>query len=69
MVFEHLQDLFDLKDSIIDFPHLFLVCSYVVVGRIFESITKALGVASRPRQGKVDNRLLPGKMVKVSGKG
>jgi hypothetical protein len=23
----------------------------------------------RPRQGKVDNRLLPGKTVKVSGKG
>jgi len=26
-------------------------------------------VDPRPRQGKVDNRLLPGKMVKVSGKG
>jgi hypothetical protein len=24
--------------------------------------------AGRPRQGKVDNRLLPGKAVKVSGK-
>ncbi len=44
MVFEHLQDLFDLKDLIIDFPHLFLVCFYVVIGRIFKSITKALGV-------------------------
>jgi hypothetical protein len=45
MVFEHLQDLFDLKDLINDFSHLFLVCSYVVTGRIFESVIKALGVA------------------------
>jgi len=44
MVFERLRDLFDLKDLINNFPHLFLVCSYVVTGRIFESITKALGV-------------------------
>jgi hypothetical protein len=26
------------------------------------------GKVTRPRQGKVDNRLLPGKTVKVSGK-
>ncbi len=32
MVFKHLQDLFDPKDLINDFPHLFMVCSYVVQG-------------------------------------
>lgn len=45
MEFEHHQNLFDPKDLINDFPHLFLVCSYVVAGCIFKSITKALGVA------------------------
>ncbi len=45
MVFKHLQDLFDPKDLTSDFPHLFLVCFYVIVVRIFKSITKALGVA------------------------
>jgi hypothetical protein len=45
MEFEHHEDLFNPKDFINDFPHLFLLCSYVVVGRIFKSITKALGVA------------------------
>jgi hypothetical protein len=45
MVFEHLQDLFDLKDLINDFSHLFLVCFYVVTWRIFENIIKAFGVA------------------------
>jgi hypothetical protein len=29
---------------------------------------KTLHITFRPRQGKVDNRLLPGKTVKVSGK-
>lgn len=45
MVFKHLQDLFDPKDLSSDFPHLFLVCSYVIVGHIFKNITNALGVA------------------------
>jgi hypothetical protein len=40
MVFKHFQNLFDLKYSINDFFHLFLVCSYVVTKWIFESITR-----------------------------
>jgi hypothetical protein len=44
MVFECFQDLIDPKDLTNNFSHLFLVCSYVVVGRIFKSITKAFGV-------------------------
>jgi hypothetical protein len=44
MVFEHLQDLFDLEDSTNNFLKLFLMYSYVVIGRIPKNITKALGV-------------------------
>jgi len=43
MVFEHLRDLFDPKDSINNFSQLFPMCYYVVIGHIPRSITKALG--------------------------
>ncbi len=44
MVFKHLQDLFDPKDSANDFSQLFLMCSYVAIKHIPENITKALSV-------------------------
>ncbi len=59
MVFKHLQDLFDPKDLSNNFPHLFLVCSYVVVGRIFESIIKALGVARMLTLAKPSSGIQP----------
>ncbi len=52
MVFKHLQDLFDPMDLTNDFPHLFLVCSYVVARCIFKSITKALGAVRMLILGK-----------------
>jgi hypothetical protein len=45
MVFEHLQDLFDLKDLANKIFQLFLVCFYVVARRIRGSIVMAFGVA------------------------
>jgi hypothetical protein len=43
MVFEHLRDLFDPKDSTNDFSRSFPMCSSVVIGHIPMNITKALG--------------------------
>jgi hypothetical protein len=43
MVFEHLQNLFDLKDFANDFSQLFYFCFYVVARCIFGSITWAFG--------------------------
>jgi hypothetical protein len=45
MVFEHLQDLFDLKDSASNFFQLFLMCFYVATSCILENIIMAFGVA------------------------
>jgi hypothetical protein len=42
MVFEHLWDLFDPKDSTSGFSQLILVCFYVDVRHILGSIAKAL---------------------------
>jgi len=43
MVFEHLQDLFDLKDSTNAFPQFFQVCSLVVMSHIPMPIVQAFG--------------------------
>jgi hypothetical protein len=43
MVFEHLRDLFDPKDSANNFSQLFPMCFYVATGHIPRSITNALG--------------------------
>jgi hypothetical protein len=43
MVFEHLQDLFDLKDSTNAFPQFFQVCSHVVMSHIPMPIVQAFG--------------------------
>jgi hypothetical protein len=44
MVFEHLQNLFDLKDLVNDISQLFFICFYVVPTCIFGNITWAFGV-------------------------
>jgi hypothetical protein len=43
MVFEHLQNLFDLKDLTNNFSQLFLIYYYVVARCIFGIITWAFG--------------------------
>jgi hypothetical protein len=45
MVFEHFRDLFDPKNLVNYFSQLLLMCSYVVVRHIPESITRTFGVA------------------------
>jgi hypothetical protein len=44
MVFEHLQNLFDLEDLANDFFQLILVCFYVAARHILKSIVMAFGV-------------------------
>ncbi len=43
MVFEHLQNLFDIKELAKDFFQLILVCFYVAVKHIPKSIVMAFG--------------------------
>jgi hypothetical protein len=56
MIFEHLQDLFDPKDSTNTFPQLFQMCSHVVMSHIpmpivwVLSATKLLALA-KPFEG------------------
>jgi hypothetical protein len=45
MVLEHLQDLFDPKDSVSGFSQLFMVCFHVATRHIPESITRAFDAA------------------------
>jgi hypothetical protein len=58
MVFEHLQDLFDLKDLANKIFQLFLVCFYVVARRIRGSIVMAFGVAKLLIIGKIFYQLV-----------
>jgi hypothetical protein len=45
MIFEHLQDLFDLKDSTNGFSQLYQVYSPVDLGHISRSIARVLNIA------------------------
>jgi hypothetical protein len=45
LVFEHFQDLIDQKNLVNYFSQLLLMCFYVVVRHIPESITKTFGAA------------------------
>ncbi len=56
MVFKHLRDIFDPKDSTNKFSQLFLVCIYVTIRHILKSIAKALGanrllILAKPSNG------------------
>lgn len=55
MVFEHLRDSFDPKDSIGDFSQLFMVCSYVTTRHIVRNIVKALGATRLLALTKLSN--------------
>jgi hypothetical protein len=45
MIFEHLQDLFDLKDSTNGFSQLYQVYSLVDLSHISRSIARVLNIA------------------------
>ncbi len=65
MVFEHLRDLFDPKDSTNDFSQLFMVCSNVTMNYIFGNIAMALGASRLLTLTKLFSGIQPKEVGKV----